>query len=122
MNSFLVAWVLAASAADVSNERIPVSGADLEQHWHLDCGQVLDAYNNQIVPETVAGKSEITITELRDLADIAQKCGFIYNQKGTGRTISCPDYQRISEILQDLVSGGNAAGPADLKIEECSSD
>ncbi len=119
---FLVAWILATSAADVSNERIPVSGAELEQHWHLDCGRVLDVYNNRIVPEPVAGKSEITTGELRDLADIAQKCSFIYNQKDTGRTISCPDYQRITDVLKDLVSKHNATRPAVLQTEKCGSD
>jgi len=119
MEIIMATWIMIASAADVSNERIPVTGAELEQHWRLDCGGMLDDYNNRIVLATGSGISKISKGELRELADVAQKCSFIYSQKGTGRTISCPDYQRVSDILQDMVLGGNATKPTDPGIEKC---
>ncbi|MDK1024278.1 MAG: hypothetical protein QGD92_08625 [Gammaproteobacteria bacterium] len=119
MTILIAVWFLAISAADVSNERIPVSGTELEQHWQIDCSRLIDDYNNRIVPEIVPEKREITIDELRDLAAVAEKCRFIYNQKGTGRTVACPDYQRISDILQDFVLRDNGTKPADLTVEKC---
>jgi hypothetical protein len=111
--------VLAASAADVSNERIQVSGAELELHWQLDCRAMLDAYNNRIVSDTAPENEDFTIDVLRELASVAQKCSFIYNQKGTGREVACPDYQSVSDILQGLVSSEDATKPSGLEVVKC---
>lgn len=124
MNIAIVVWILSTGAADVSNERIQVSGAELEQHWQLDCRGMLDDYNNLILTKAASDLREIKADVLRDLASVAQKCSFIYNQKGTGREIACPDYKRVSDNLQDLVSRGmveqdSATKTPDLKIETC---
>lgn len=119
MNILIAIWFLATSASDVSNERIQVSGAEMEQHWQIDCNQLINVYNHRIVSKTVPGHREVTIDELHDLAAVAEKCSFIYNRKDTGRTITCPDYQQLSHILQDLALPDSVTKPADLKIETC---
>jgi hypothetical protein len=119
MNMFLALWMLAANAGDVSNERIPLTGAELERHWQLNCSGMLADFNNRVLPQTAAGESKIPADELRGLADVAQKCSFIYNQKDTGRTVDCPNYQRVYDVLQNLLLGNREMEAVNLMTEKC---
>jgi len=87
----------------------------MEQHWHIDCRSMTDYYNKSIVP----GNLEIAADTLRNLADVAEKCSFIYSRQKTGRTVTCPDYLRIRNRLLNLISPNSSSESSDLVVEKC---
>jgi hypothetical protein len=93
---------LAASESDTVNERIPVSQAELEAHWHVDCAKVSD-FLARAVSGSMAGEACGLRPELRRRL---QLCTFIYQAPGSNSDHICPDYRGALEVLE-------RAGPAD---------
>jgi hypothetical protein len=94
----------AASVSDAVNERVPVSRAALEAHWHVDCASSW-ARLSDAVSRAQAGVGCDIAVGLRDELEL---CAFIYQPPGTqgseGVTEACPDccspdYRAAVELL-----------------------
>jgi len=90
-----------ASVSDTVNERIPVSRAALEAHWHLDC---------------VAGWAKLAGAGARapaeghcgipgGLRDELELCAFIYQTPGGSAEAGCRDYRGAVDVLDSMESG-----------------
>ena len=101
LDSILIPLILAASTMDMANERLLASGAELEQHWQVDCRAVV-LRSMQLVESP---RSSMETTELQILIADAKKCAVIYNTANTGRTMECPDYRQIGVYLGQLAEG-----------------
>jgi hypothetical protein len=105
----------AASVSDAVNERIPVSRAALEAHWHVDCASSWARFSDAWLQAQAGAGCDISV-ELRDDLEL---CAFIYQPPGTegseGLTETCMDccrrdYRGAVELL-------DSAGPVDLCAE-----
>lgn len=96
----LAPLALVAENADAVNERIPVSSAQLEEHWQVACAQAWEALQ-------ASGKSCRFSAELRRQIKL---CGFIYQAPGGTSQSSCPDYLSASEHLQQTSLHGDCRG------------
>lgn len=85
-----------ASDDDLLNERFFEPGSAIEVHWQIDCGNTSAAVSALLEQLAEARQANCAATlqqvELSNLLDSLQKCGFIYNIKGSRRFQSCPDY------------------------------
>lgn len=95
----LVSLQAVANDEDLANERFVEPGKAIEAHWQIDCGQTSAAVSTLLA--TLADQRELDCglfnaamrqDELSNLLDSLQKCGFIYNTKGSRRFQPCPDY------------------------------
>jgi hypothetical protein len=91
---------LAAPVSDTVNERIPVSGAELEAHWQVDCTEVLD----QLSTAAQSLKAGDICPVGPALRHQLQLCVFIYQPPGSGAGRDCPDYRGALSVL-------NLSGP-----------
>lgn len=93
---------LAAAVSDTVNERIPVSEAELEAHWRVDCSGVSNRLR-ETMGRSKAGEGCHPAPALRHQL---QLCAFIYQAPGSGTPHACPDYRSALEAL-------DRAGPDD---------
>jgi len=111
----------AASVADAVNERIPVSTAALEAHWHVDCAaswaRLSEAGARALAQ---AGASCDIAVGLRDELEL---CAFIYQPPGAAAPQrveeACPDccrrdYRGALELLDSVGPGEVCAELAKL--------
>jgi len=110
---FMGAQVRAADA-DVVNERVPVSGAELERHWQVDCGAFVDRFRVAF-EQKFAGYNGATLEEMRHSATM---CSFIYQvNRGDSPGAGCPHYQAMAQFLAVLVTGGFERAAPSLREE-----
>ena len=75
---------------DAVNERIPVTRAEMETHWQLDC----KASWNTLLQGAKPTRSDNGCNIPSDVQRQLQLCGFIYQPPGQAATHVCPDHQR----------------------------
>ena len=93
---FLLSSVaLAAPVSDTVNERIPVSGAELEAHWQVDCTEVLV----QLSAATQSLEADVPCPISPALRHQLQLCVFIYQPPGSAAARDCPDYRGALSVL-----------------------
>jgi hypothetical protein len=91
----LSALALADTDGDAVNERIPVSRAELESHWQVDCATALTRLLAAAARPPNYNHCEITAEMVHDI----KLCAFIYQAPGDNAEHPCPDYRRISTQL-----------------------
>jgi hypothetical protein len=96
---------LAASESDTVNERVPVSKAELEAHWHVDCARVADSMAQAVIGPTSGDACEFS-PELRHQL---QLCAFIYQAPGADSGHLCPDFRGALEALERSGPDGDCA-------------
>lgn len=106
----LAPLVAAASGSDMVNERIPVTPAELESHWQVDCRAVWTELGRALRPAPVDG----TCTVLANSRRALQLCAFIYQPPGGKGEWQCPDYRGMSGLLEPGGEGGDCAAMVDL--------
>tara|TARA_R110001592_G_scaffold363393_1_gene687333 strand:+ start:195623 stop:196099 length:477 start_codon:yes stop_codon:yes gene_type:complete len=84
-----------APVADTVNERISVTGAELEAHWRVDCAGVSRLLRG------LAGRSKVGVDCRLSpaLRHQLQLCAFIYQAPGSDAGRACPDYRSALEVL-----------------------
>lgn len=87
------------TADDLSNERLPSTTSQREQHWQIDC-TVLRRY----LLNYPGGSMKIK-TLAPQLVTI-KKCAMIHNVPGTPREHSCPNYARVHKIASTALANG----------------
>lgn len=97
-----VSAVAAGPVSDTVNERIPVTGVELEAHWGVDCAATVNLLV-ELVTRAKAGEGCLVSPLVRQQL---QLCSFIYQTPGSDTGHVCPDYRAALEAL-----GG--AGPDD---------
>ena len=78
------------------NERIPVSKAEMEAHWQVDCAGAWAGLQHLLLGSSSRKGCEIPEKLRRDI----QLCAFIYQAPGDNPESQCPNYQGASEQLQ----------------------
>jgi hypothetical protein len=105
----------AASVADAVNERVPVSRAALEAHWHVDCASAWARFSDAGL-RARTGEGCATDIGLRDELLL---CAFIHQPPGTeaSEAVTDPgsdcrrrDYRAAVELL-------DSSAPADLCVQ-----
>ena len=102
--------VYAAGLSDAVNERIPVTRAELEAHWHVDC----EASWAQLVSAGVREHAGANCGIANGLRGELQLCAFIYQAPGDGKGEGCPDYLGAVKLLDSAGSGNSCAAVADF--------
>ena len=105
LNGLVLSLTLIA-AADLSNERIPVSGLQLEKHWRVDCKALVHEYNALVTNN----RKKANLKHMETLVQQAELCGFIYNVRESDEG-SCPDYQAILAMLSLMIAAGEGNRP-----------
>jgi hypothetical protein len=93
--------VLAAPVSDTVNERIPVTAAELEVHWQVDCSEVsglLRAATRGSEAGEVCAIGSIMHRQL-------ELCVFIYQPPGSNTDHVCPDYRGALSVIDQARSG-----------------
>ena len=85
---------VAADNSDAVNERIPVSRAEMEQHWQLDCTGSWNQLKQVAQNFQGAQGCELVSGLVRQL----QLCAFIYQPPGSPAADDCPDYQAAYRV------------------------
>jgi hypothetical protein len=116
--SLLITLALASSANDLANERFIVSAEEIEKHWKVDCRAMVQQWN-KLFTEQSGNSGTITPAELDVMLVTSEKCAFIYNTEGTGRTVPCPDYQSINQHLLLMRENSDYRIPADANASLC---
>jgi hypothetical protein len=93
---------LAAAVSDTVNERVPVTAADLEAHWRVDCTAISNLLR-EVAGQSKAGDPCRVGPAVRHQL---QLCAFIYQAPGSDARHACPDYRGALEAL-------DRAGPGD---------
>jgi hypothetical protein len=97
---------LAGDSADAVNERLPVSKAEMEAHWQVDCAaaweQLLAAAAQPTKQPTNTDNCGIPGQLRREI----QLCAFIYQAPGGAPGQDCPDYRGVSEQLNEADKTG----------------
>ncbi len=89
--SLCAALVSADGSSNAVNERIPVSPAEMEVHWQVDC---TNSWARAVELRSRAGSPECVLP-----ADILREfklCAFIHQPPGQQITHTGPDYQSTS--------------------------
>ena len=92
---FLSAAAQADTAGDAVNERIPVSKAELESHWQVDCAAALTRLQAAVAHPSTDEHCQTTA----ELAHEIKLCAFIYQAPGDNTRHPCPDYGLLWEQL-----------------------
>lgn len=87
----VVNCVLGAPSDDLSNERIPSTTLDLEQHWQVDC---------EATRQSLRQGAPVDASALAPLLATLNKCAMIHNVPGTPAQGSCPDYAAARDALR----------------------
>ena len=91
----LPALALADTDGDAVNERIPVSKAELESHWQVDCAAALIRLQAATARPSTGDHCQITAELVHEI----KLCAFIYQAPGDNAKHPCPDYRRLREQL-----------------------
>lgn len=111
--SFMVAISSSTHASndDLVNERFFEPGKAIEVHWRIDCAKTstaVSAFLNKLAApwqaNCAAFGGSMQQVELSHLLDSLQKCGFIYNIKGSRRFQSCPNYALAHRGLDTMTA------------------
>lgn len=108
MNKLFVAFSLAlfatvavAAGNDTVNERIPVTAAELQDHWRVDCGLVWQELSSE-TDSTAATAAPISLCGLSaDTRRKIQLCAFIYQPPGEQRSQQCRDFAAVLSFITD---------------------
>ena len=93
---FFAPLAAAQGSADTVNERIPVTKAELEAHWKVDCASTWSSLQAASIPAPTGDDCGVT-TQLRRQI---QLCAYIYQAPGDNSKHRCPNYRSVSEHLQ----------------------
>ena len=94
---------LADTDVNAVNERIPVTTADLEAHWQVDCTAAWSRLQAAAAAQqSTPGHCGVSAALKRDL----QLCAYIYQPPGAGPRHHCPDYAQISRQLEQATDRG----------------
>ena len=102
ISSLLSSLSLADDSADAVNERIPVSRAEMEAHWQVDCAAAWE-YLLTTVRQS-PDKDNCGIAD--QLRQEIQLCAFIYQAPGGDPRHDCPDYRGVSKHLNEAEKSG----------------
>lgn len=94
---------LGASDDDAVNERPPVTPADLELHWSVDCRDTWNALRASLD----AGRCPLSDEGVHQL----RLCTYIHQPPGKDHGATCPDYRGA---LERALDSGNCASLADF--------
>ena len=86
---------LIADTSDTANERIPVTRADMEIHWRVECGANWETLIEVTASSLKTGSCEVSPDLLRNL----QLCEFIHQPPGSSTTSACPDFKKAGQLL-----------------------
>jgi len=95
---------LAGATSDAVNERIPVSAAELEAHWQVDCRAVWDRLLAQAHQALASDRCDIPAATRRDV----ELCAFIYHPPGGASRRDCPDFRGALHLLDRVSEEGCA--------------
>ena len=97
---------LAGGSADAVNERIPVTRAEMEAHWQVDCavawGHLLAVAARPTKQPANKDNCGIPSQLRRDI----QLCEFIYQPPGGDPGQDCPEYRGGSKRLKEAEKSG----------------
>ena len=82
----------------LSNERFPVDYKRLEKHWGVDCEEALNVVGTWFENFEVNSNLNQNAIPISDL----ERCGLLFNTRGTDRFKPCPDYQEILNLLDSF--------------------
>lgn len=99
---------LAGNDGDAVNERIPVTNAELEAHWQVDCADAWLRLKASAARRSTTDHCRVSAELVREL----KLCAFIYQTPGDTSPHKCPDYRGVSEQLEQL---GEPAECQDLR-------
>ncbi len=98
----------AAAGDDAVNERPPVTRAQRETHWGVDCAGLRQELLH-------GGRSAATASELARWRDALTLCAAIHNTPGTPDAASCPDYAGARRVIADAHGDAGAGLMARLR-------
>lgn len=91
----LAPLVVADPASDAVNERIPVSAAEMEAHWQVDCRKAWVGLQRAVIEPNPAERCLIPDALHRKL----ELCAFIYQPPGGAIRRKCPDFSGALGLL-----------------------
>jgi hypothetical protein len=87
-----IAASLAAATDDLSNERPPMTRAQLERHWGVDCtrlrGELLAWSRERVAPSS-------------HWSQALALCAAVHNPPGATPPGACPDYATVARLLAE---------------------
>jgi hypothetical protein len=98
--------VLADNTSNAVNERIPVTATEMEAHWNVNCAAVQESL---LAAATQPGSKNDCGISAKLRQDI-QLCAFIYQAPGNKIQHKCPDYNGVSEHLQQANKPSECSG------------
>ena len=84
-----------AAGDDAVNERPPVSHAQREQHWGVDC----TALRRELLAALDGGALQHEAPRAPDWIKALRLCAAIYNVPGDSSAAACPDYTGAANAL-----------------------
>ena len=91
----LTPMALLADVSDTTNERIPVTRAEMEDHWQLDCSASWGSLAKVASNSLELGSCQVSADLMRKI----QLCEFIHQPPGSSRPSDGPDYKKAGQIL-----------------------
>lgn len=92
----LAATNVYASQDATVNERLPLTGKELEKHWQIDCQEVAATVLTWVAAAKRDKGADIHGIDWHGL----QLCAAVYNVKETGRYRPCPDFKNTQRLLE----------------------
>lgn len=93
----LLNCVHVAQGSSIVNERLPITGEELEKHWHLDCRKTAETILSQLYATN--GEKKVSTSLISNEVRHLGYCGYIYNIRDNNRYETCPDYLGAFELL-----------------------
>jgi len=90
-----ISRTLADPVSDTVNERVPVSEAELEAHWRVNCAEVSNLLRESVGRSKVGEACQAGPAVRHQL----QLCAFIYQAPGSDSQHVCPDYRSALQAL-----------------------
>jgi hypothetical protein len=87
---------LSQNNADALNERIPVSNAELEAHWQVDCTATRDG----LLALAQQPRQDTHCTDAQAFQGRLKLCVFIYQAPASNSRHQCPDYAGALKALE----------------------
>jgi hypothetical protein len=109
--SFLLSAMAGAeSVSDAVNERIPVSKAELEAHWQIDCRASWAGLADKVTGVGAGEHCGISAATRR----VLELCAVVYQPPGEALSPNCPDYRAALAALDAAEPAAQCAAVADL--------
>ena len=117
---FIAPLAAAQGSADAVNERIPVTKAELEAHWKVDCASTWSSLQAASRPAPTGDSCGVNDLIRRQI----QLCAYIYQAPGDNSKHRCPDYRSVSEHLQQPSATADCASLHTLirQLVNCQAD